>query len=222
MAKGALGALPFAGSLLAELAGSVIPKQRIDRISDFARRLEEQIGALDQASVRAKLTNENFTDLFEEATRHAARALTEERRAYLASLLASGISEDRVSYIESKHMLRILGEINDIEIIWLRLYLMPYLNGDHEFREKHAAVLEPVVATLGSDQTTVDRQALQKNYLQHLQSLGLLEQPLQLDMKTKQPSADPFTNDWKRQNHQVTTLGRLLLRHIGLNPSKTP
>ncbi len=216
LAKASLGAVPFAGSLLAELPGTVIPKQRIDRIADFARHLEQQIHALNQSSVRARLKDENFTDLLEEATRHAARAVTEERRAYLASLMASGISEERVSFIESKHLLRILGEINDIEVIWLRFYLLPQLDGDHEFREKHAAVLEPVAAHLGSDQPTIDRQALQRNYLQHLESLGLLEQPLQIDLRTKQPSVDTFTKDWKRQGHRVTTLGRLLLRHIGL------
>lgn len=94
-AKAVLGMVPFAGSLLAELAGSVIPKQRLDRLADFARRLEKSIGDMDQDLVRAKLSDENFTDLFEETTRHAARAVTEERREYLSSLLASGVSEDR-------------------------------------------------------------------------------------------------------------------------------
>ena len=31
-AKSALGAVPFAGSLLSEIAGNIIPNQRIDRI----------------------------------------------------------------------------------------------------------------------------------------------------------------------------------------------
>ena len=34
-AKAALGAVPLAGSLLAELAGSIIPNQRIERIVAF-------------------------------------------------------------------------------------------------------------------------------------------------------------------------------------------
>ena len=216
-AKAVLGMVPFAGSLLAELAGTIIPKQRLDRLSHFARELEQRVGSLDQSAVRAKLTDENFTDLLEETARHAARAVTEERREYLASLLANGVSEERVSFIESKHLLRILGEINEIEIVWLRFHLFPYMNGDDEFRAKHGTILEPVAAHLGSDQITLDRNALQKNYLQHLVSLGLLERPLYVDSKTNLPVFDKMSRDWRRQSHNVTPLGRLLLRHIGLD-----
>jgi hypothetical protein len=219
-AKAVLGMVPFAGSLLAELAGTIIPKQRLDRLSHFASELEKRIGSLDQEAVRAKLTDENFTDLLEETARHAARAVTEERRAYLASLLAAGVSEERVSFIESKHLLRMLGEINDIEIIWLRFYLYPYMNGDEEFRAKHASVLEPVGAHLGSDQATLDRQALRENYLQHLVSLGVLEHPLYVDSKTSLPVFDKMSKDWRRQGHRVTPLGRLLRRHIGLGTAE--
>lgn len=137
--KSALGMVPFAGSLLAELAGSIIPKQRMDRLVDYARKLEHRLGDLDQDAIRTKLADENFTDLLEESARQAAQAVTDERREYLASLLASGVSEDRVSFVESRHLLRILSQINDIEVIWLRFYSHRSLNGDEEFRSKHAA-----------------------------------------------------------------------------------
>lgn len=51
-AKGALGAVPFVGSLLAELAGNVIPNQRIDRITKFAVLLESRLSELEQATCR--------------------------------------------------------------------------------------------------------------------------------------------------------------------------
>ena len=65
-AKAALGAVPFGGSLLAEIAGSVIPNQRIDRLVRFASELENRLNTVDKAAVRAHLTDENFTDLVEE------------------------------------------------------------------------------------------------------------------------------------------------------------
>jgi len=216
-AKAVLGMVPFVGSVLAELAGTIIPKQRLDRLTDFARKLENRFDGLDKERVRSKLTDENFIDLVEETARQAARAVSDERRAYLASLLATGVSEDRISFIEAKHLLRILGEVNDIEIIWLRYFLDPVLNGDYEFRAKHGTVLEPVTPTLGSDQATLDKHALQQNYLQHLVSLGLLERTLDVDLKTGQPIFDRFSHDWKRKGLHVTPLGRLLLRHIGFN-----
>ena len=51
-AKAVLGAVPFAGSLLAELAGTIIPNQRIDRLAKFAAELEARIATLDQHAMR--------------------------------------------------------------------------------------------------------------------------------------------------------------------------
>jgi hypothetical protein len=214
--KAGLGMVPFAGSILAELAGTIIPKQRTDRLIDFARKLESKLGELEKETLRAKLNDENFTDLLEETTRQAASAITDERRTYLSSLLSVGITDKRVSFIETKHLLRILSQINDIEIIWLRYYLYPLISGDDEFREKHASILEPVFAHIGSDQATIDKRALQESYVQHLVSLGLMERPLQIDSSTGLPIFDRHTRDWKVHSRQVTILGRLLLRYIGL------
>jgi hypothetical protein len=215
--KSALGMVPFAGSLLAELAGSIIPKQRMDRLIDYARKLEHRLSDLDQDAIRIKLSDENFTDLLEESARQAAQAITDERREYLASLLACGVSEDRVSFVESRHLLRLLSQINDIEVIWLRFYSHRTLNGDNEFRSKHAAILAPIRTTLGSDQETIDRKALQDNYTEHLVSLGLLTRPLRVDSKTGYPEFDKTTKIWKTDLTQTTSLGRLLLKYIGLD-----
>lgn len=215
-AKAVLGMVPFAGSLLSELAGTIIPNQRIDRLSKFSVLLEDKLSGMDQDFIRTKLRDENFTDLLESTARQAAQAVTEERRLYLANLIANGVDGERLSFVESKQILRLLGEINDIEVIWLRFYLYPYMNGDLEFREKHKAVLAPVSAEYGSDQATQDKRALQQNYLQHLVSLGLLERPLQVDQKTGYPIYDKAAKDWKTQGHQLTSLGRLVLRQIGL------
>jgi hypothetical protein len=215
-AKAALGMVPFAGSLLAELAGCIIPNQRIDRLSKFAVELEGRLSRLDQTHVRAQLADEHFTDLMEEGVRQASRSVSDERRQYLAGLLANGISSEASSYAESKHLLRILGELNDIEVIWLRFYVEPTFGGDAEFREKHRDVLDPVRAHLGSDPETLDKDALQKSYKEHLCSLGLLRHRYETDSKTKQPVFDNFTGGLKVRGYDITPLGRLLLRSIDL------
>jgi hypothetical protein len=217
--KVGLGAVPVFGSLIAELAGTVIPNQRIDRIVDFARQVEIKAGKVDQEMLRVKLTDANFTDMMEETVTQAARAVSSERREYLASILASGVSDTHVTAIETRHLLRILGEINDIEVIWLRYYSHRLMSGDEEFRTKHAAIIEPVRAHMGSDQETLDRLSLQKNYLEHLASLGLLFRPLQLDQRTKLPVYDPSTKSWGTRAAEATPFARLLLRQIGLLPT---
>ncbi len=99
--KAALGLVPFAGSLLAEVAGTVIPNQRVDRLVKFAEVLEEKLRGLEQEFVRSQVNNENFTDLLEEGIRQAARSLSDERREHIASLIATSLSQEDIEYIEA-------------------------------------------------------------------------------------------------------------------------
>ncbi|MDT7848188.1 hypothetical protein Q9292_01095 [Methylophilus sp. VKM B-3414] len=213
-AKAVLGMVPFAGSLLAELAGSIIPNQRIDRLSKFSIELEARLAKLDKDLLRARLSDENFTDLMEEGIRQAARSVSDERRQYLASLLANGVDDVTVSFIESKHLLRILGELNDIEVLWLRYYLTPSIGGDISFLEKHQEVLKPIFAGIGCDEATLDKQALQNSYMTHMIELGVLSPRYETDMKTNQPVFDLFSGRMKIRGYEITLLGKLLLRQI--------
>ena len=149
-AKAALGAVPFVGSLLAEVAGNVIPNQRVDRIVKFAEALQNRIAALEEEFVKSQITNENFTDLIEEGIRQAARSLSDERREYISSIIANSLTSKDIEFVESKHLMRILGEINDIEIVWLRFFLVPTMGGDEEFRTRHKSIITPVLDFMGS------------------------------------------------------------------------
>ena len=51
--KAIVGAAPFVGSLLVEIAGVVIPNQRMDRIARFAQALEARLSELEQDVVRS-------------------------------------------------------------------------------------------------------------------------------------------------------------------------
>lgn len=215
--KGTLGAVPFAGSLLAELAGTVIPNQRLDRIVKFAEILESKLSNLEQEFIRSQLANENFSDLLEEGTRQAARSLSNERREYIATLISNSLSRQDIEYVESKYLLRILGELNDIEIIWLRFYLEPTMNGDEGFREKHETILTPVMATLADPPSVTEKEALQDSYKEHLSQLGLLQPQYKADSKTHLPEFDRFSGGLKISGHQITSLGRLLLKQVGLS-----
>ncbi len=213
--KAALGMIPFAGSLLSEIAGNVIPQQRVDRIADFAERLEIRISHLEEAAVRNEINDEEFTDLVEESLRQAARSTSPQRREYLAYLVANSLAKEAVEHSESRHLMNLLGELSDIEIIWLRFYLDATLGGDSEFREKHDHILAPVPAHRGSSQDERDKSALQKSYKDHLERLGLISGKVKTD-KAKSPEFDASRGEFKRHSYQTTSLGRLLLRSIGL------
>lgn len=211
--KGTIGIVPIAGPLLAEIAGTLIPNQRIDRLTKFAEELSYRLMSVEESKLRTYLTNENFTDAVEESLRQAARSTSDERRSYIASLLANGIDNDKINFIEIKHLLRLLGEINDIEIIWLRSYMDPTLNADKEFRKRHAEILSSVTAHFGSTQEELDQEALQESYKLHLERLGLLRSKIRFDTKTKLPEFDK-KDGFKKLGFEITPMGRLLIRYI--------
>ncbi len=218
-AKAALGAVPFVGSLLAEIAGSVIPNQRIDRLVRFASELEDRLNTVDKATVRSHLTDENFTDLVEEGLRQASRSTTDDRRRHIANVIAGSLTSEDISFIESKHLLRLLGEINDVEVIWLRFYLDQVMQGDDEFRLQHKGVLKPVMASMTSPRSEIDKETLQRSYKEHLEQLGLLQERYRLDSKTRLPEFDRVSGRPKTQGYELTRLGRLLLRQVGFQDS---
>lgn len=216
IAKASLGAIPVVGSLLAELAGSVIPNQRIDRLTKFARQLEARLGTIEQSKLAQQFADPDCADLIEESMRQAASAVTDERQNYIATLLAKSLTYEEVSHQESKHLLKILGDLSDAEIIWLRSYLDTALDEDIEFRELHAAVLKPPVACFGASQPDIDGSTIAESYKNHLARLGLLQERFKLDSKTNQLKVD--RDGVVEKNYpKITLSGRLLLRLIGLS-----
>jgi hypothetical protein len=215
--KAILGAVPLAGSLLVELAENVIPNQRIDRVTKFVKILEKKIAHLEEVFVHSQLADESFTDLLEEALRQSVRSLTPERREYLANIVANSLSDEEIKFAESKHMLRLLGELNDIEIIWLKFYLEIPEDGGEQFMNEHQEILSPVIATHEGPPSAIVKETLQNSYQEHLARLGLLKPKYGTDMRTKLPEYDSYTGAQKIVGYEISWLGRLLLRQIGLS-----
>lgn len=196
-AKAALGSVPFAGSLLIELAGTVIPNQRINRIVSFAKALEKRLSNLEQKFVRSQLKDEKFTDLLEEGLRQASRSLSEERLEYISLLISNSLSSKDIEYMESKHLLRILDELNDIEVIWLLYFQKRRTQKEaDELKDKYPDILKSIHVMHKAPQPAKNKRTLQDSYKEHLLQLGLLER--------------------REEHYIITTLGRLLSREIGL------
>ena len=212
-----VGSFPIVGPLFSELAGVVVPNQRMERIAKFAQELECRLRNLEAADdITNLLRNDEFADLLEEGIRQASRSLSDERRQYLVSLIVNGLSTENIEYAESRHLLRALDEISDVEVVWLRFYREPTLGGDDAFRDQHENVLAPAVATLGSSQDELDKATLQQSYKEHLCQLGMLERRYRFDNRSKLPEFDS-RGVQKVAGYSITTLGRLLLRQIGLS-----
>lgn len=198
LARGLAGMVPVAGSLLAELITEVVPGQRQERIEHWLRHLAERLSSMEDASLRKRLREPEGVALFEDGAYQAARAITEERRRQIAELVVSGITNDRRDQLESRRLLRLLGELDDAEVIVLAGYLSKNRQGD--YWQQHANVMGGAPPHLGSSRDEVDVAEVREAGRRHLVRLGLLEEGM---------IGGPTVA-------QLSLLGRLLLRRIGL------
>jgi hypothetical protein len=114
--------------------------------------------------MKDKLSDEGFTELVEKTLLQAARTSSDRRREHLASLLASSLAPDAIEHAETTHLLRILSELTDVEVIFLRYEVRM----DREFLEQHRRILAP--DSVGAAHT--HSRALEKSYIQHFVMLG--------------------------------------------------
>lgn len=200
--KSTLGAIPLGGPFLSELIGSIIPNQRMDRVVNYIKVLDKKISLLPEEIIEKLKSSQTIIDLIEESFIQASRAITDERREYISNIVIQGIREEDIKAEESKYFMRLLSEISDVEIIWLRFYYNPLINSDDDFRSKHENILYPVYAPLSSDDNTFLKKSLQDSYQEHLLKLGLL---MQIEWGSR-----------KEIKYGITSLGGFLLKNIGL------
>lgn len=213
VAKGLLGNVPKIGPIVSEIVGTIIPNQKMDRLITFVRVLGDRVKYLEDDFVDAKMKTEEFTDLLEDALRQASRALTPERREYIASLLKNSITNEELTHAQEKKLLSLLGELNDAEIIFLKFYSLSQ-GQKPEFAERHKDLLGPVNRVLNAPQADVDKGALQDSYRNKLLEVGLLAPVYKRLDRNKLPEFDEKTGRMKATSFRVTLLGKLLLRYI--------
>jgi len=215
LGKGLIGTIPFVGPLAAEIVGAIIPNQRIDRIESLLHHLEFKIADENKSKIQEKITEPESVDLIEDGFIQASRALSEERKEYIASLLKNSLTDEALKHIEYKRLLSILGELNDLEVLLLKSHSM--YQGDSgydEFWEKHGEALTPPNAHLGSSREEVDKDTIYNTHRVHLTSLGLIKPRFKMPKKGELPEFDDKSGMVKASGYEITSLGRLLLRSI--------
>jgi len=214
--KSVVGAVPMVGTLLGEIVSTIVPNQRIDRITKYLAELEERLETIEEELLATELKNEECVDLIEEGFVQASRAITDDRRVYIANVIANGISSSDIEYYETKFVLKIIQELNEQEVIWLRSYLCTTMGGDEEFREKYQNILEPTRAYAGSSDRDKEKAALQESYKQHLHRLNLIAPSYSVDHSSGLPEFDKISGQQSVSFWYLTALGRLVLKLIGL------
>jgi len=215
LGKGLLGAIPFVGPLAAEVVSAIIPNQRIDRIESLLRLLELKIPEEDRSKVEVRITSPDSVDLVEDSFIQASRALSEERKEYIASLLKNSLTDDELKHIEYKRLLSILGELNDLEVLILKSQTMHRGQPNYEeFWKTHEDALTPPLAYMGAEQEKIDKHTIHQTHKLHLVNLGLLKVKFKRPKRGELPEFDDKTGMIKAQSYDISALGRLLLRSI--------
>jgi hypothetical protein len=190
--------IPYVGPFMAEIIGVVIPNQRWDRISEYVRILNEKVVNLEE-----KINNQESVDLLEDSLLQSARALTRERKEYIASMLKNGLMKEEQTHAEKKKLLSILGELNDIEIIFLKYYSLNLGIGQkHPFVEQHINILIPPSRALNLNSDESNRSTFYDSYNWNLERNGLI-------VSNRQQIAIP-------RQREITPLGKLLLEYLDL------
>lgn len=217
LARSIAGAVPFLGASLQEVISSVIPNQRLDRLTDFVRRLETKLSQVERDILEAGLaSNPEAVDLFEESMIQAARAVKGSRRDNIASLLKSSLTSEELDYVEKSKLWQLFDSLNDVELLLLQSYGIQGTPDAEVFVATHQEALRGPRAHLGSSEGEADRAAVYATFRQHLVDLGLLKPRFKRVPRGDLPEFDDKTGMMKATGYRLTRLGGLLLRQLGL------
>jgi len=215
--KGTLGATPFAGPFLAEIVGNLIPNQRMDRIIVFLKILDKKLQTFEESLeiLKSKMQEESFLNAFEEASWQSTKSSSTTRKEYLASILINDLTNDKLDEIQKSIFLNIINELNDVEILILYSHTMKAKH-DENFRQNNESALIEPITYIGSSQDEVDKSTLYKTYKEKLVRLNLLSKRFPKPKKGEPPEFDDKTGMVKSSGYEITSLGKLFLKHIDL------
>ena len=203
------------GSIVANVLNQIIPEQRWERIREYLRKLESRVAAVEAQNLASALREPRNVDLFEDGAAQAVRALSSERLEYIAALVARGLTSDEREEIEAKRLLKLLDDVDDDQIVILQSKLHRHVRSE-EFYERNRSVLQPVVAHMQSSREELDREAMYRLARQQLVGLGLLRQTFRRPREGELPEFDEKTGMIRSRGTELSPLGHLLLRRIGL------
>lgn len=210
--KGAVGAVPLAGGLIAEIVGAIIPGQRADRITEYLRALSTRVEGMSQELRDAITSNPHKVDLIEAGGYQAARATSQERVNRIVEAVARGLSNENANLIRRKRLLQLLGDLDDDEVSLLDAYGRSYGGGDRMALER---VNRPDPVHMQSSSVEIEQNYLFDAGKANLIRLGLLKKHYSNVRKGEVPEFDSRTGDYKH-SVEVSGLGRLLLKEIGM------
>jgi len=210
--KAATSLVPFLGGPLGEVIGEIIPNLRQDRIVKYIRKLEHRLSSLETTQISDALASPVKIDLIETGGYQAARAISNERISQITKAVFNGIEAPETDVMRKKRLLNLLAELDDDEVSILHAYGQSY---GGRGREAWLEIERPSPSHLGASREILDQNALYNAGKDHLYRLGLLKKRFSSLKKGEYPEFDKQSGQFKGSD-EISSLGRLLLREIGL------
>ena len=190
---------PFIAPMMAEVIGHLIPNQRVDRLERFMKALDTRLANLGHPLPDDRWSEPVAIDLMEDAFWQSARATSQERIEYIATLLTNSLSAEELQHERSKRLMGLLGLMSDAELIVLLSSLNSHTyQRDPGLYDCHKDILDPITRSEGDDDAYLDATAIRQARHSSLERLGLLKETTSLAADT------------------VTRLGFMLLVEVGL------
>jgi hypothetical protein len=160
------------GAFLVAVFEEVRAEVQRERVGLFVGDLEPHLTSYRGQELVAWLQEPARYDFFVEAVGQAIRTSNRERHRQIASVVAHGLTADSIGVTERAYLLRILGELNDAEVVVLLSYRHAESGNRDAFvtcRPEIFDLDEPFRAS-----TLIPKRQLYEAYVQHLLRLGLL------------------------------------------------
>lgn len=181
VARSGLGAVPLVGAALAEIVTVLIPNQRSARVEAYIKALAERLDGVVARADALDLADPWKIDLFEEGAFQSARAVSDQRRDYIVSVVARGLSGEQIAVADAKSILWILRELDERQLVILVGYL-PQNGWNSEYRKLHADVFETSMPlTMGTPQEEVSKRTYYNHAVDGLVTLKLLSEIFRVD-----------------------------------------
>lgn len=138
--KGITAMIPVLGGTLTSVWSdieAIQAKRKHERLEEFYLALETEVQKIKEQINESYINQPDFLDVFEQTARHIINERREEKRIMFRNILLNSIITKGCSYDKTEKYLRILEQMNNIELLLLKILKNPKV-----YNEKQGGIIK--------------------------------------------------------------------------------